>query len=147
MASSRSPNSAVHQTHLKQSGSRGKPEVATVSLARGIFGGEPRARIETEGEQSNAGEFPKTLTLCASVHIYNACTWTRTYNSLDLSLNSFSLRPFVLQNSNPYAHISFFLLLLYNARMLKYSIYIYKFIIYIKIWHSSIAREIEIHNS
>jgi hypothetical protein len=45
-----------------------KPEVATVSLAQGVFGGERRARIETERAQSNAGEFPKTFPPCASVH-------------------------------------------------------------------------------
>ncbi len=66
MATSRSPSSAVHR--VKRRGSRVKPEVATVSLTRGVFGGERRARIETEREQSYPGEFPKTLTPCASVH-------------------------------------------------------------------------------
>jgi hypothetical protein len=37
-----------------------KPEVATVSLARGVFGGDRRTKTETEREQSNAGEFRKT---------------------------------------------------------------------------------------
>ncbi len=101
MASSRVPNSAVHRTPVKQRGSRVKPEMATVSLARGVFGGDRRARIETEREQSNAGEFPKKLKPCASVHQYHAYTWTYS-NSLDLSLNSFSSRPFHASNSNRY---------------------------------------------
>jgi hypothetical protein len=46
-------------------------------------------------------------------------TWT--YNSLYLSLNSFSLRPFfVLQIKPSIAHISFFLFLLYNAQIFRY---------------------------
>jgi hypothetical protein len=102
MASSQAPNSAVHRTRIKQRGGCVKPEVATVSLARGVFGGDQHARIETEREQLNVGEFPKTLTLCASVRWYHACTWTQTYNCLDLSLNSFSSRPFLLSNSNQY---------------------------------------------
>ncbi len=60
--------SAVHRTRVKQTGSRVKPEVATVSLVRGVFGGDRRARTETEREQSNAGEIPKTLTPSTSVH-------------------------------------------------------------------------------
>jgi hypothetical protein len=46
--------------------------------------------------------------------------YIRTYNSLNLSLNSFSSRPFVLPNLNPYARIPFLLFSLYNARTLKY---------------------------
>ncbi len=61
-------NTAVHRIRVKQRGSRVKPEVATVSLARGVFGGDRCARTETEREQLNAGEFPKTLTPSASVH-------------------------------------------------------------------------------
>jgi hypothetical protein len=88
---------------VKERGSCVKPGVATVSLARGVFGGDRHARIETEREQLNPGEFPKTLTPCASVHQYQyACTWTRTYNSLYLSLNRFTLRPFHASNSNQY---------------------------------------------
>jgi hypothetical protein len=64
-------NSAVHRTCVKQRGSRVKPEVATVSLARGVFGGDRCTNTETEREQSNAGEFPKTLTLSASIHRYH----------------------------------------------------------------------------
>jgi hypothetical protein len=71
MAVNKRQNSAAHQTRVKQRGSRVKPEVATVSLARGVFGGDRRAKIETEREQSNAGEFPKTLTPSASVHQYH----------------------------------------------------------------------------
>ncbi len=127
MASSRAPNSAVHQTRVKQSGSRVKPEVATVSLARGVFGGGRRAGIETEREQSNAGESPKTLEPCACVHWYQACPWTYN-NSRDLSLNSFSSRLFVLQNSIDIARISFFLFSLYNAQTFKY------FFFYLRIW-------------
>ncbi len=127
MASSRPPDSAVHQMCLKQRGSRVKPEVATVSLAWGVFGGDQRARTETEREQSNPGGTPKKLTPCASIHGYHACTWTRLYNSLYLLLNCFSLRPFVLQNSTNIAHISFFLFLLYNAWTFEYFFSIYKF--------------------
>ncbi len=75
-------NSAVHPTRVKQLGSRGKPEVANVSLAQGVFGGDRRTMTETESEQLNAGEFPKTLTL--SVHQCHAYPWTRIYNSLYL---------------------------------------------------------------
>ncbi len=53
-------NSAVHQTRVKQRGSRVNPEVSTVSLARGVFGGDRRMKTETEREQSNTGEIPKT---------------------------------------------------------------------------------------
>ncbi len=133
MASSRGPNSAVHWTRVKQRGSRVKPEVATVSLARRVFGGDWRARILTEQEQSNPGEFPKTLMPCASVHRYHACTWTRTYNSLYLLFNSFSLRLFVLQNSTDIARISFFSCCT-TLKCSNISFSIYKFIIYIKIW-------------
>jgi hypothetical protein len=87
-------NSAVHRTCVKQRGSRGKPEVATVSLVQGVFGGDQRTKTETEREQWNAGEFPKTLT--PSVHQYHTC------NSLYLSLNTFSLRPFLPSNLNRY---------------------------------------------
>ncbi len=51
--------SAVRRTRVKQRGSRVKPEVATVSLAQGVFGGDWRTRTETEREQSNAGNFPE----------------------------------------------------------------------------------------
>jgi hypothetical protein len=88
-------NSVVHRTRVKQRKRPVKPEVATVSLARVVFGGDRRMKTETEWEQSNAGEFPKTLTPSASVHQYHACPWTRTYNSLYLLLNTFSLRPFL----------------------------------------------------
>ncbi len=74
MASSRAPNSAAHWTRVKQRGSCETPEGSTVSLTRGVFGGDRRARIETEGEPSNPGEFPKTLTPSASVHRYHPCT-------------------------------------------------------------------------
>ncbi len=79
--------------------------------------GDWRVRIETEREQLNPREFPKTLTPCARVYGYHACPSTRTYNSLNLLLNSFSSRTFVLPNSNPYARISFFLFSLCNAQI------------------------------
>ncbi len=63
------PNSAVHRSRVKQRESRGKPEVATVSLARGVFRGARHTKTETEREQSNGGEFPKTLTPSASIDI------------------------------------------------------------------------------
>jgi hypothetical protein len=52
--SSRAPKFAVHQTRVKQRGSRKKPEVATVSLARGVFGGGRRTKTETERELGNS---------------------------------------------------------------------------------------------
>ncbi len=70
--------------------------------------------------ESNPGGFPTTLTPSASVYRYHACTWTRTYNSHYLSLNSFSSRLFVLQSSVDIARISFFLFSLYNAQTCKY---------------------------
>ncbi len=54
-----------------------KPEVATVSLARGVFRGDRRARIETEREQLNAGEFPQDVdaecerTSISRMHLYS----------------------------------------------------------------------------
>jgi hypothetical protein len=94
MASSRLPNSAVHRTRVKQRGIHVKPEVATVSFARGVFRGERRARIDTEQEQSNAGELPKTLMSCGSIHRYHACTWTHTFvhTTLSISRSTVSLR-------------------------------------------------------
>ncbi len=122
-------NSAVHRTRVKQRWSRGEPEVATVSLARGVFGGDWRTKTETEQEQSNAGEFPKTLTL--SVHWYHAYPWTQTYNSLYLSLNTFSSRPFQPSNLNHYARISFFLFCTTSffpwAPFLETNIYVIKY--------------------
>jgi hypothetical protein len=142
MASSRARNSAVHRMRVKQRGSRVKPEVATVSLARGVFGGEGSAPAfdcsrAAAREQSNAGEFPKTLTPCARVHRYHACTWTRTHicNSLDLLLNSFSLRPFMLQNSNPYTHFFLSFLAVQRSTVWIFIFYARIFLIYIKIWH------------
>ncbi len=109
MASSWATNSAVHRMRVKQSGSRVKPEVATVSLGQGVFGGDRHARIETEWEQSNPGEFPKMLTPCESVHRYHACTWTRTYKTtLSISRSTVSLRLFALQIQTNIACISFF---------------------------------------
>ncbi len=60
VTSPQTPNSAVHRTRVKQRESRGKPKVATVSLACGVFGGDRRTKTETEREQSDGGEFPKT---------------------------------------------------------------------------------------
>ncbi len=118
-------NSVVHWTRVKQRGSRVKPEVATASLARGVFRGNRRTKTETEREQSNAGEFPKTLTPSASVHRYHACPWTRTYNSLYLSLNTFSSRPLlpVLKRIFIYDQISQISFSLYNARSFKYFLF------------------------
>ncbi len=111
-----------------------RSEVATVSLARGVFGGERRARIETEREQFNAGD----IDAAHKGAFISRMPWNSyicTYNSLDLLLNSFSSIPFVLQNLNQYAHIfSFFS----RCTTLKRSNTLFlftKFIIYIKIWH------------
>jgi hypothetical protein len=86
-------NSAVHWTRVKQRGSRVKPEVATISLAWGVFRGEQRGRIETEREQLNAREFPKTLTPltpCASIH---RCTHALelVHTTLSISCSTVSL--------------------------------------------------------
>jgi hypothetical protein len=63
-----------------------------ITCLRGIRGW-PTYEDRDRREQSNAVEFPKTLTPSASVHWYHTCSWTRTY-SLYLSLNTFSSRPF-----------------------------------------------------
>ncbi len=120
-------NSVVHRTRLKQRGSRVKPKVATVSLARGVFGGDRRTNTETEQEQSNAGEFRKTLTPSASIHRYHACPWTQTYNSLYLSLNTSSLRPFlpVLERIFIYDQLLQISFSLYNARSFKYFFFLF----------------------
>jgi hypothetical protein len=128
-------NSVVHQTRVKQRGNRVKPEVATVSLARGVFGGDRRTKTETEREQWNAGEFPKTLTPSASIHQYHACPWTWTYNSL--YLKTFSSRPFlpVLERIFIYDQISqiSFFTTLDRSNIFFSSLQI--LIIYIEIWH------------
>jgi hypothetical protein len=104
-------NSAVHQTRMKQRGSRGKPEVATISLARGVVGGDRRVRTRTEREQSNAGEFPKTLTPSASVHPYHAyrslnsniqLSWSLAQQFLFETFSCFKLKPI------SHAFLSFF---------------------------------------
>jgi hypothetical protein len=69
VTSPQTPNSAVHRSRVRQRESREEPEVATVSLARGVFGGDRRTKTETEQEQSNGGEFPKMLTPSASIDI------------------------------------------------------------------------------
>jgi hypothetical protein len=135
-------NSVIHRTRMKQRGSRVKPEVTTVSLARGVFGGDRHTKIETEREQSNAGEFPKTSMPSASVHRYLACPWTRTYNSLYLSLNTFSSRPFlpILEQIfiyNQISQISFFLTTLNCSNISFSSLRI--LIIYIEIWQVSFS--------
>ncbi len=107
MASSRAPNSAVHWTHVKQRGRRVKPEVATVSLAWGVFGGDQSARIRTEQAIEPRGipqdvDAKRERTWISRIHL------TRTYNSLYLSPNSFSLRPFRASKFNQY-RMHFFL--------------------------------------
>ncbi len=125
-------NSAVHQTRVKQRGSRVKPEVATVLLAQGVFRGWPVWETETEREKSKAGESPKMLTPSVSVHQYQAYPCTRAYNSLDLLLNSSPLRPFCASNSTQYCtHLfSFFLAVqhhLFLEPVLKANIYMTKY--------------------
>ncbi len=58
-------------------------------------------------------------------------------NSLYLSLNTFSSRPFLCFKLNPYhTHFYFFLFLLYNARLFKYLLfYLRILLLYIEIWH------------
>jgi hypothetical protein len=105
-------------------------------LPEGCSGVKRRARIETEQEQSNPGEFPKTLMPCASVHWYHACTWTRTYNSLDLSCSTVSLWDlscFKIR-TRTHAFLSFFS----HCTTLECSIILFlftNFIIYIELWH------------
>ncbi len=59
--------------------------------AQGVFGDERRTKTETEREQSNAGEFPKTLTPSKHRIMH---TLNLKYDSLYLLLNTFSSRPF-----------------------------------------------------
>ncbi len=94
---------------VKQRGSRVKPEVATVSLAQGVFGGERRTKTETEREQSNAGEFSNMLTPSASVHRYHACTYSNIQLSLSLA-QQFLFETFLCFKLNPVSHafLSFF---------------------------------------
>ncbi len=94
-------NSAVHQTRVKQRGSRKKPEVATVSLAQEVFGGDRRTKTETERGQSNAGEFPQDV---------DAEHTSISRIQLSLSLAQYFLfKTFSTLNLNHYARISLFL--------------------------------------
>ncbi len=136
MASSQAPNSAVHRFCVKQRGRRVKPEVATVSLVRGVFGGWPACENKDRTRAIKPRGIPQDVdaererTLISRVHL------TRTYNSLYLLLNSFSLRPFVLQiQSISHAFLSFFSRC-YTARTFEYIFFLFtNLIIYIKIWH------------
>ncbi len=129
--------------------------MATVSLAQGVFGGDRLARIRTEREQLNPGEFPQDVDAEPERTSISCMHLTQTYNSLYLLLNSFSSRPFVLQNLTNIARISFlsflaversnvwiFLFSIYKIYYLhqnltfEYFFFLFtKFIIYIKIWH------------
>jgi hypothetical protein len=72
----------------------------------GVFGGERCTKTETVREQSNAGEFPKTLRPSrASNHAY---PWTQNMNSLYLWLNTFPSRPSCIKLNPDIARISFF---------------------------------------
>ncbi len=115
--------------------------------ARGYSGVEQRTKTETEREQTNCGEFPKTLT--PSRASISRIPLNSNTNSLYLSLNTFSLRPTVL-NQTPVSHafLSFFFLAvqqLYNIVHFSSPVYeanilvtkyhqIILFTIYIEIW-------------
>ncbi len=71
-----------------------KPEVATVSLTQGVFGGDWRTKTETEREQSNAGEFPQDGDAEHEHTLISRIPLNSNINSLYLLLNTFSLRPF-----------------------------------------------------
>jgi hypothetical protein len=86
---------AVHESQNLQSTERAwSQKWLPYHSPEGVFGGDRCARTETEREQLKAGEFPKTLTPSASIYQYHAYSWTQTYNSLYLSLNTCSLRLF-----------------------------------------------------
>jgi hypothetical protein len=102
MASSRSPNSGVHRTRVKQRESRVKPEVATVSLARGVFGGKWRARIDRTNSPRRWRRAQSYIDITHALEL--------VHTTLSISSSTVSLWDlFVLPNYNPYACISFFL--------------------------------------
>jgi hypothetical protein len=143
MAVLKRQNSAVHRTHVKQRGSCGKPEVATISLARGVFGVDWCTKTETEREQSNAGEFPKTLTPIASNDITH--TLQLEHITISISRSTLSLWDFLCFKFKPnIVHISFFPFCTTSfvswAPFLEANIYVTKYHqilflqFYIKIW-------------
>ncbi len=120
MASSRAPNSAVHRTCVKQRGSRVKPEVATVSLARGVFGGWTACEDRDRTRAIKPWGIPQDVdavrdrTSISHMHL-------NSYIQLSLSLaQQFLFKTFVLQIQTNIARISFFLFSLYNAQTLEY---------------------------
>ncbi len=112
------PNSAVHRTRVKQRGSCVKPEVATVSLARGVFRGDQRARIGQNKSNQTPG-ISQDFDAAAYIDITHALRLEHT--TLSISRSTVSLQDlscFKIQTD--IARISFFLFLLYNARTFKY---------------------------
>ncbi len=134
MASSQAPNSAVHRTRVKQRGSGVKPEVTTVSLAQGVFGGERRARIGQNKSNWTPGNSPRR--------------WRRAQAYIDImhALNSniqlspslaqqFLFQTFCASKFKPISHA--FLSFFSRCTMLKGSNISFLFtnsIIYIEIW-------------
>jgi hypothetical protein len=94
----------IQQLPVKQRKTRGnETDVATISLARGVFGGDRHTKTETEREQLNTREFPKTLT--PSVHQYHACPWT-SYVQFSRSLaQHFLFETFLCFKINPVLHV------------------------------------------
>jgi hypothetical protein len=91
-----------------------------ISLARGVIGGERRTRIGKEREQSNPGDFPKTLTPSVSVHRF-----THALDS-NIQLSPSLAQQFLFQTFSCFkiqtdiARISLFLFSQYNAQTFKY---------------------------
>ncbi len=136
MPSSRAPNSAVHRTRVKQRGSRVKPEVATVSLAWGAFGGgDGRARIKTEQEQLNPGDSPRRWRRAqAYIDIMHALELK--YTTLSISCSTVFLQGFLRFKFKPILHafLSFFTFSVQRSNVRIFLFLFTNFIVYIEIW-------------
>jgi hypothetical protein len=99
-----------------------------ITCPRGIRGVTGVQRQRQNESNWTLGNSPR---LTPSVHWYHAYPWTQTYNSLYLSLNTFSLRPLVLQ-IKPILHA--FLSFFSRCTTLEYFFLFLNLIIYIKIW-------------
>jgi hypothetical protein len=101
----------------------------------GVFGGERRTKTGTEREQSNGGEFPKTLTPSSSIDITR--TLELEHTTLSISRSTLSLRDPSCFKLNPVTHafLSFFSQCTTLDRS-NISFLFTNLIIYIEIWHS-----------
>jgi hypothetical protein len=114
VTSPRTPNSAVHRSRVKQRGSRGKPEVATVSPPGGIWGWpayEDRDRtraikrwgipqdVDAERERTSISRIPLKSNI-----------------TLSISRSTLSIRDPLFQIKPSSARISFFLFLAVQYR-------------------------------